>query len=149
MDDDQLARIPILARVSKRDRQRFVKDGMVQRYAPGQVVVREGDPGTRLFLILEGSVRVEQAVHGDVATLGPGNFFGELALIEQHGRTATVTAIDELELLSVTGWEFRASLEEHPEIAVPMLEELIRRLHRTEHDNPQHPRPDAEGANDD
>ena len=148
MDDDQLARIPILAPLSKRDRRRFVKGGMVQRYTAGQTVVREGDPGTRLFIILSGSARVEQAIHGEVATLGAGNFFGELALIEKHARTATVTAVDELECLSITGWELRASLVEHPEIALPMLEEVIARLHRTEHDNPEHPVPHGSEPHD-
>jgi len=139
MDDDQLAAISILAPLSRRDRRRFVKDGLVQRYAPGEVVVREGDPGTRLFLIISGTARVDQAIHGEVAALGAGNFFGELALIEKHARTATVTAVDELECIAISAWEFRASLVEHPEIALPMLEELIARLHRTEHVEPEHP----------
>ncbi len=133
MDDEQLAAIRILAPLSRRDRRRFVKDGMVQRYAPGQAVVREGDPGTRLFLIVRGTARVEMAGEGEVATLGAGNFFGELALLEKHGRTATVTAVDELECIAISAWEFRASLQEHPEIALPMLEELITRLHSSEH----------------
>lgn len=133
MDDDQLARIAILAPLGKGDRRRFVKDGMVLSFAPGDAVVREGDPATRLYLIVKGTVRVEQAAVGEVATLGEGNFFGELALLERHGRSATVTAVDDVECIAVSAWEFRSTLKEHPEIALPMLEELIARLHRTEH----------------
>jgi len=134
MDDDQLGRIAILAPLSKRDRQRFVRDGIVLTFAPGEAVVREGDPATRLYLIVKGSVRVEQAAAGELATLGEGNFFGELALLERHGRSATVTAIDEVECIAVSAWEFRSTLQEHPEIALPMMDELIARLHRTEHE---------------
>jgi CRP-like cAMP-binding protein len=134
MDDDRLERIGILAPLSRRERQRFVKDGIVLTFAPGEAVVREGDPATRLYLIVKGTVRVEQAAVGEVATLGEGNFFGELALLERHGRSATVTAVDEVECIAVSAWEFRSTLKERPAIALPMLEELIARLHRTEHE---------------
>ena len=132
MDDDRPASIPLLASLSPRARRQFVRDGMVSRYQPGEAVVREGDPATRLYLILGGHARVEQAVLGQVATLGPGDYFGELALIDQQARTASVVAEDELECLIVSAWEFRATLREHPELAIPMLEAAIARLHSSE-----------------
>jgi CRP-like cAMP-binding protein len=76
---------------------------------------------------------VEVANAGRVGTLQPGDFFGELALIEEHGRTATVIAETELTCLLISAWEFKASLEEHPEMAIPMLKAIIARLHRQEH----------------
>lgn len=109
-----------------------MRDAMVNRYRPGEAVVREGDPATRLYVILAGHARVERAVLGQVATLGPGDYFGELALIDQDARTATVVAEDDLECLLVSAWEFRATLKEHPEMAVPMLEAAIARLHSSE-----------------
>jgi CRP-like cAMP-binding protein len=132
MDDDRLASIPLLASLSARARQQFVRDALVTRYHAGDVVVREGDPATRLYVILEGHARVEQAVLGHVATLGPGSYFGELALIDQHARSASVVAEDELECIIVSAWEFRATLKEHPEMALPMLEAAIARLHSSE-----------------
>jgi CRP-like cAMP-binding protein len=132
MDDDRLASIPLLASLSPRARRQFVRDGLVNRYQPGESVVREGDPATRLYLILGGHARVEQAVLGQVATLGPGDYFGELALIDQQARSASVVAQDELECLIVSAWEFRATLKEHPELAIPMLEAAIARLHSSE-----------------
>jgi CRP-like cAMP-binding protein len=68
-----------------------------------------------------------------MGTMGPGEFFGELALIEEHGRTATIRAETDLTCLVITAWEFRASLEEHPQMAIPMLNTIISRLHRREH----------------
>jgi CRP-like cAMP-binding protein len=76
---------------------------------------------------------VEVANAGRVGTLQAGDFFGELALIEEHGRTATVIAETELTCLLISAWEFKASLEEHPEMAIPMLKAIIARLHRQEH----------------
>jgi CRP-like cAMP-binding protein len=132
MDDDRVASIPLLAALDKRARQQVLKTAREAHYAAGQAVVREGDPATVLYLIVSGNARVEQ--DGEkVGSIGPGEFFGELALIESHGRTATVVAEDELDCLVISAWEFKASLEEHPQMAVPMLKAIIARLHRTEH----------------
>jgi CRP-like cAMP-binding protein len=133
MDDEQAASIPLLAVLDKRARQNVLRQAHMLQYAPGEAVVREGDPASRLYIIVSGRARVEQSGLGNVATLGPGQFFGELGLIEQHGRTASVVAETELECLALSAWEFKASLREHPEMAVPMLEAIIARLHRKEH----------------
>jgi CRP/FNR family cyclic AMP-dependent transcriptional regulator len=132
MDDDRVASIPLLAALDKRARQQVLKTAREAHYAAGQAVVREGDPATVLYLIVSGRARVEQDGK-TVGSMGPGEFFGELALIEAHGRTATVVAEDELDCLLISAWEFKASLEEHPQMAIPMLKAIIARLHRTEH----------------
>ena len=66
---------------------------------------------------------------GPARDLGPGDFFGELGLIEMHPRTATVVAEDEITCVLLPAWEFRDVLAEHPEMAVPMLFALVGRLH--------------------
>jgi CRP-like cAMP-binding protein len=132
MDDDRVASIPLLAALDKRARQQVLRTAREAHYAAGQTVVREGDPATVLYLIVSGHAGVQQGGE-KVGSLGPGEFFGELALIESHGRTATVVAEDELDCLLISAWEFRASLEEHPQMAIPMLQAIIARLHRTEH----------------
>jgi CRP-like cAMP-binding protein len=133
MDPERAASIPLLAVLDRRSLQQVLRTAREQSYAPGDVVVGEGDPATRLFLIVEGTASVEQASQGPVGKLGAGEFFGELALIEEHGRTATVRAETDLTCLVIPAWEFRASLEEHPQMAIPMLNAIIGRLHRREH----------------
>jgi CRP-like cAMP-binding protein len=132
MDDERLASIPLLAPLDKRARQQVLRTAREAHYATGQTVVREGDPATVLYLIVDGHASVQQDGK-TVGHMGPGEFFGELALIEAHGRTATVVAEDELDCLLISAWEFKASLEEHPEMAIPMLNAIIARLHRIEH----------------
>ena len=132
VDDERVASIPLLAVLDKRARKQVLQTAREAHFAAGQTVVREGDPATLLYLIVSGHASVEQGGR-KVGSMGPGEFFGELALIEQHGRTATVVAEDELDCLLVSAWEFRASLEEHPRMAIPMLDAIIARLHRREH----------------
>ena len=133
MDPERAASIPLLAVLDKRAREQVLRTAREQTYAPGDVVVSEGDPATRLYLIVEGTASVEQGSQGTVGKLEAGEFFGELALIEEHGRTATVRAETELTCIIIPAWEFRASLEEHPQMAIPMLTTIISRLHRREH----------------
>jgi CRP-like cAMP-binding protein len=133
MDTQSATSIPLLAVLNSRAREQVLRNAREQQYAPGEVVVREGAPATHLYLIVSGTAVVEQGAQGTVGRMGPGEFFGELALIEEHGRTATVKAETELRTIVVSAWEFRASLEEHPEMAVPMLHAIIGRLHRREH----------------
>jgi CRP/FNR family cyclic AMP-dependent transcriptional regulator len=131
MDEDRLGSIPLLAVLDKRARKQVLQLAREAHYEAGQTVVHEGDPATVLYLIVSGHAAVEQEGR-KVGSMGPGEFFGELALIEEHGRTATVVAEDELDCLVISAWEFKASLEEHPQMAIPMLNAIIARLHRRE-----------------
>jgi CRP/FNR family transcriptional regulator, cyclic AMP receptor protein len=124
--------IPLLAVLSKKDREAVLSASRQRTFTPGQVLVREGESAVHLFVILAGHARVELGGR-EVGRLAPGDFFGELALIEEHERTATVTAEDEVRCLVIPAWEFRSLLKEHPALAMPMLEALIKRLHRREH----------------
>ncbi len=133
MQQPDPSRIPLLAVLKPKDRERVVKYAKHRTYSGGDVVVREGDPALNLFLVADGPARVERDGVGPVGRLQPGDFFGELGLIEQHGRTATVIAEDELTCYLLPAWEFRSLLRDHPEMAVPMLEALIARLHGREH----------------
>lgn len=132
MDARAAESIPLLAALKPRAREQVLRTAREQSYQAGDVLVAEGDPATRLFLIASGTARVEQGGR-QVGKLDTGEFFGELALIEEHGRTATVVAETEMTCLLIPAWEFRASLEEYPEMAIPMLHAIIARLHRREH----------------
>ena len=133
--EQQLANVPLLAGLDRQTRRRLAENGKHRTYAPEDVIVREGSSGTALYIVLRGRARVERS--GDtLGELSPGDFFGELSLIEEHPRTATVVAVDETECLLFSAWEFTALLEEHPQIAVPIMKALIARLHRRERHAP-------------
>jgi NADH dehydrogenase len=85
-----------------------------QRFGPGQEIVRQGDPGSRFYIIHTGKVEVvRQNSDGEeiLATLGPGRYFGEIALLENHGRTATVRAAEETIVLSLARRDFKMLVE--------------------------------------
>ncbi len=130
--EQQLASVPLLAGLEPRVRQRLAEIGKRRTYGPDEEIVREGSTGTALYILLSGRARVEQD-GSQLGELGAGDFFGELALIEEHPRSATVVTTQETDCLLFPAWEFTALLEEHPEVAVPIMRELIVRLHRREH----------------
>ncbi|CAN5717925.1 hypothetical protein BH18ACT17_BH18ACT17_04110 [soil metagenome] len=123
----QLSRVPLFSGCSRRDLQtigRVVKD---IDHASGTVIAREGEPGLGLFVIVEGTAEV--TIGGaKKSTLGPGDFFGELALLDGGPRTATVTAASDIQMLGLTEWVFRGLMQEHPSIAVKTLQQMASRL---------------------
>ncbi len=130
--EQQLASVPLLAGLNEKVRRRLAEIGKRRTYAADETIVREGSTGTALYIVLRGRARVEREGTA-IGQLSAGDFFGELALIEEHPRSATVVANEETDCLLFPAWEFTALLEEHPEIAVPIMRELIGRLHRREH----------------
>ena len=124
---EQLSRVPLFSGCSRRDLQtiaRVVKD---IDHGAGTVIAREGEPGIGLFVIVDGYADV---TIGGVkkATLGPGDFFGEIALLDGGPRTATVTATSDIQMLGLTEWVFRGLMQQHPSIAVKTLQQMATRL---------------------
>ncbi len=130
--EQQLASVPLLAGLNNRIRKRLADTGKRRTYAAGDDIVREGSSGTALYIVLSGDARVERGGER-LGGVKAGDFFGELALIEEHPRSASVIADTEVECLLFPAWEFTALLDEHPEIAVPIMRALITRLHKREH----------------
>jgi CRP-like cAMP-binding protein len=130
--EQQLATVPLLAGLEERVRRRLAEIGKRRTYSPDEAIVREGSTGTARYIVLRGRARVERDGKA-IGQLQGGDFFGELALIEEHPRSATVVASEETDCLLFPAWEFTALLEGHPEIAVPIMRELIARIHRREH----------------
>ena len=124
---EQLTKVPLFSDCSNRDLQtiaRVVKD---IDHRAGTVIAREGEPGVGLFVIVDGEAEV--TIGGKKkATLGPGEFFGEIALLDGGPRTATVTAITDVKLLGLTEWVFRGLMQEHPSIAIKTLQQMAGRL---------------------
>lgn len=106
-----------------------------QSYAPGQEIVREGDSGVGAFIVRSGRVEVLQKRGGEIVKLGelgPGDFFGEMALLDEFPRSATVRAVEPTTCLGLTRWHFRGILESHPQIALGILPVLTKRLRSAE-----------------
>jgi CRP/FNR family transcriptional regulator, cyclic AMP receptor protein len=133
-----LASAPLFSSLDKRTIHRMAQDGKRRVYAAGAPIVRQDETATALYVIVRGKVRVHEGEDGPtLGELHTGDFFGELALIEKHPRTASVTAVDETECVLFAAWEFTALLEGHPEMARPIMNALIERLHRREHHTPR------------
>lgn len=123
----KLAKVPIFSGCSKRELAIIARAAKEVAHKEGTVIAREGERGIGLFLILEGRCKV--SIGGKTrAKLGPGDFFGEVALLDGGPRTATVTATDPVRLIGITGWVFRGLLMEHPSIALKTLEAVAGRL---------------------
>lgn len=123
----KFAKVSIFSGCSKRELQLITRAAKEVNHKDGTVIAREGERGIGLFLILEGQCKV--TIGGRTkAKLGPGDFFGEVALLDGGPRTATVTASTPVKLVGITGWVFRGLLMEHPSIALKTLEGVAGRL---------------------
>jgi CRP/FNR family cyclic AMP-dependent transcriptional regulator len=123
----QLGKVPLFSGLSQRELDAIVRAAKEVEHQPGHVIAREGDRGIGFFLVLEGEARVSRGGKG-LAKLKPGDFFGEVSLLDRGPRTATVTATTPIRLLGVTAWVFRGILTEHPSIAMKLLEVVAGRL---------------------
>jgi CRP-like cAMP-binding protein len=125
--EEFIARVPIFANCTAEEIAAIAgvaQDGFFQ---PGQIIVTQGTPGQAFYLILEG--RVEILRDGvSLGGFGPGDFFGEMSLLDSAPRSATIRAIGQVSCLMLSSWDFKALLERHPAIAIKLLEVLSRRL---------------------
>lgn len=131
--ETHLGRVPLLSGLDARTVNRLAKHGTRRVYAPGELIVRQGDPASALYIILRGRVVVEREIPGGCENLmkfGPHDFFGEVALIENTPRAVSVRALEETECVLIVAWEFTALVRESPDVAEVLLKELIRRTSR-------------------
>jgi CRP-like cAMP-binding protein len=127
MDVDELRRLPPFAGLTDVGLQRLAMRAAELRAAGGQVLALEGDPGAGMFVLYEGNVEVE--LRSGRLELGPGDFFGELALLVDDGaRVARVRATTPVRCVSIPRDDFIALVETEPSFALHMLRELARRL---------------------
>lgn len=96
-------------------------------FPAGQVIARQGDIGSGFFVITDGRVRVTRDGR-ELATLGPGDFFGELSVLDGRPRTAQVVATEATACLALSTWDFEAVVGEQPGVALAILRGLAGRL---------------------
>lgn len=122
-----LSRVPLFSTCSRRELREIASLGTPVEVDEGRVLTKQGAPGREFFLVLEG--KAECIVKGRrVAVFGPGDYFGELAVIEGGTRTATVTATTPMELLVLSTSEFASLLRSSSSIGIKMLTALARRV---------------------
>ena len=126
-----LRTVEIFASLSDRDLERLSRSFKQNTFHEGDVIAAEGQRGVGFFVIGEGTV--DYSVRGEpVGSGGPGNYFGEVALIDDGPRTATVTAATDATAYGITSWEFRPLVEESAAIAWELLQMLAKRLRLAE-----------------
>jgi CRP-like cAMP-binding protein len=122
-----LAGAPLLAGVDSEGLASVAARAIEVELGAGQVIARQGDVGSGLFIIASGSVRVVR--DGDtIATLGPGEFFGELSVLDGQPRSAQVVADAPTVCLALASWDFEAIVRERPDVSLAIMRGLARRL---------------------
>jgi small-conductance mechanosensitive channel/CRP-like cAMP-binding protein len=123
-----LESVDLFAMLPDAERARFAELSLDRLFGAGQTVVRQGQDGDSMFVVCEGRVRVTVGESGaEVATLGPGAYFGEMSLLTGDPRSATVSAIEDSVLLQITASDFRRIALAHPEVVVRISEAVEQR----------------------
>ncbi len=134
--EDMLEKVPIFAGLDRKHVNQLSRIMVPRTFKTGDVIIKEGDQGAGVFVIISGQVEVvggaQKASPTVLNTLGPGDFFGEMALFEGFPRSATVRCLEDTECLAMTRWDFRAELNSHAEIAIAVIEAMARRLRETD-----------------
>lgn len=133
---DLLAQIPLFAGLSSGERAALSDALRKRRYARGEVIFHQDDPGASLYILAEGQVKIvltsSEGKQKTLALLGPGDFFGELSLLDEEPRSADAVAVEECHLLILGREQFLPFLKAHPEAALKLLAALCHRLRRTD-----------------
>jgi CRP/FNR family transcriptional regulator, cyclic AMP receptor protein len=122
-----IRKAPLFARCSRAEMKEIVKLADEIDLREGKEMTREGSPGREFFVLLEGTADVKKNSR-KVNTLGPGDFFGEIALVSHAPRTATVVATSPVRALVITDRSFRRLLDDSPEVKTKVMEAMAMRL---------------------
>jgi len=130
-----LRRVRLFQELDEHTLREIANAAVEQRWEAGQEIVRQGDTGVGMFIVRSGKVEIVQDHQGTpekLRDLGPGEAFGEMALLDEFPRSATVRAVEPTTCLGITRWHFRGILESHPQIALKLLPILTKRLRAAE-----------------
>jgi CRP-like cAMP-binding protein len=129
--DEAFARVGLLSRLSDRQREKLAGRVTTRSYREGATIVKQGDTSVSFYVLLAGSARIEHETAGTtivVEELGPGGAFGEMGLIDDLPRAATVIATEPTECALLARWDFQSELREDPDIALALLPVLNARI---------------------
>ena len=124
---DVLSSVDLFQGLSKRELQKLMSTAKEMLFDEGDTVVAEGDEDGRFYLLLEGTAKIISG-RKTLATLGAGDYFGEISLIDGEPRSATVVTTSPVRALTLARWNFRPLLEEQPGVTRKLLVEMCRRV---------------------
>jgi CRP/FNR family transcriptional regulator, cyclic AMP receptor protein len=122
-----LARVPLFAGISEDSMARLVEVAGELDFKEGEFIARQGQLGSGLYVIMSGSARVIRGSE-EIARLGPGEFFGELSVIDQGPRMASVEAVEETSVVAVASWDLLQLLEQDSALSLNLIRGLVSRL---------------------
>nr|BBH95519.1 hypothetical protein KTA_37180 [Thermogemmatispora argillosa] len=137
MYEETLRKVSLFSGLNDKELKEIAGSAQERHYSAGAALFHQGDTGTGLYIITAGRVRIVQANDPDraeevIGTAGPGEVLGEMALLDDLPRSASVIAEEETTAILLPIWEFRAVLRRQPEIALKLLSVLSRRLRKAE-----------------
>jgi CRP-like cAMP-binding protein len=124
---EQVKRVPLFADLDQKELSSLAGSFKERTFTAGDTIASEGAGGVGFFIIDEGEAKVMRGDH-EVARLGPGDYFGELALIDEGTRTATLVADTDMRCYGLTSWEFRPLITTNSHIAWKLLQALAKQL---------------------
>jgi len=135
---DILSKISLFSLLKRRDLRRIAKHACHHFYKKGDLIIKQGEYDSRVFVIISGEVEVvlNQGAKNErvLEIFRSNNYFGEMAVLDDYIRTASVVAKDDTEILSLDQWNIREEIKKYPSIAIELLQTLSRRL-RTAQEN--------------
>ena len=137
MYEDTLSRVDLFANLDKKELQVLSHGCQERHFNAGATILSQGDSGVGLYVIKSGKVRILHTSSPDraeeeIATAGAGDVIGEMSLLDDLPRSASVVAVDDVTALVLPIWEFRTTLQSHPDIGLKLLSVLSRRLRKAE-----------------
>ncbi len=130
-----LEKVDLFSGLKERELKSLAEFCVDRLFEKGQTLVKQGDSGLGLYVLVSGKVKIVKTTSTgeklEIAILGPGDFFGEMTVLDSSPRSADVIAIEDTECLLLTAWEFKARLEEHPEMALKVLPVVVKRFRET------------------
>lgn len=136
MDKVELLRnVELFSDLKEREIKSLAEFCVKRLFEKGQPLVKQGDSGLGLYILVSGKVKIVKKTSTgeelEIAVLGPGDFFGEMTVLDSSPRSANVIALEDTDCLLLTAWEFKARLEEHPEMALKVLPVVVKRFRET------------------
>ena len=136
MSTEALRRVWLFSEMSQEQLDAISTFTFEKTFGPGELIVEEGHTGNGLYVIVSDNVEVVKGLGTDnqrvIAERGSGDVFGEMALLGEWPRTASVRVLDEVKCLGIDRWVFLTQLERHPQVGIRMLQILAQRLRESD-----------------